>query len=449
MNHLPKTQVAVIGAGFSGMSAARKLHKAGIDVRVLEARDRTGGRIWDPILKDGRTVLLGGQWVSKKQTRMWTLGQEFGLTPFTTVRTGDMLVANGSGAIRIPQQLSSNEELDAVISELETMAETVPVDAPWKAPNALEWDAQTLHTWIINRGGPELLNKMDSAIMGYMSLPEDVSLLHALFYTRANGGFASLFSIGDENAHDTHVFAEGAQRITEGIYNELEARVHLNCLVYAIHQNNKGVYIQGAGFSLEAERVIVAMPPAMSARLHFKPSLPAERNFLTQRSHMSGLGAKFVLMFNNPFWREKGLCGLYFSETGAITITLDATPDHENWAVLVGFVSYKGSGKDLMNMTLTARESAIIDLLSSAYGEQIRDYVSYHEHDWAEDDFSRGCVTVFSTSTWTSYGSALREPVDRIHWAGTETATEFPGQMEGAVRAGERTADEVIAEYSD
>ena len=447
MTELPKTRVAVVGAGFSGMSAARKLHQAGIDVRVLEARDRTGGRIWDPLLEDGRTVLLGGQWIAKKQTRMWTLGEEFGLTPFTTVRTGDMLVGTNPGAFRIPQKLPDDIELDMVISELETMAETVPVDAPWNAPNALEWDTQTLHTWIINRGGPELLSKMDNAIMGYMSLPEDVSLLHALFYTRANGGFGSLFSMGDENAHDTHVFAEGAQRITEGIYNELDNRVHLNCPVYAINQNKEGVHIEGGSFSLEAERVIVAMPPALCARLHFKPSLPAARNLLTQRTHMSGRGAKFVLMFTKPFWRENGLCGIYVSETGTVTIAIDATPDHEKWAVLAGFVSDKGSGKDLMDLTQDDRESAIIELLSSAYGEQIREYVSYHEHDWAGDDLSRGCVTVFSTSAWTSYGSALRKPVGRIHWAGTETATEFPGQMEGAVRAGERAAGEVLAKY--
>ena len=226
MAELPATQVVIIGAGFSGLAAARKLHNSGCDVQVLEARDRVGGRIWDPQLEDGRTVLLGGQWVAKEQTRMWSLGREFELTPFTTVRSGDLLLHTGQEYSRISKEsLGSNKtresELERVIAEFESMANTVPLEAPWTAPNAGEWDAQTLHSWLQKRVDPELLEQMTVTIMGYMSMPNDLSLLHALFYTRANGGFGSLFAMGDEGAHDTHVFAEGAQRITEGICAEL------------------------------------------------------------------------------------------------------------------------------------------------------------------------------------------------------------------------------------
>jgi monoamine oxidase len=113
--------------------------------------------------------------------------------------------------------------------------------------------------------------------------------------------------------------------------------------------------------------------------------------------------------------------------------------------VLIGFVNDRGAGQEILAMSADDRRDRIVDFLAPAYGEGVREYVSYHEHDWGEDDLSRGCVTVLGTAAWTWYGSALREPVGRIHWAGAETATEYPGQMEGAVRAGERAADEVLA----
>ena len=450
MAELPATQVVIIGAGFSGLAAARRLHNSGCDLQVLEARDRVGGRIWDPQLEDGRTVLLGGQWVAEEQTRMWSLGQEFGLTPFTTVRLGDLLLHTGQAYSRISaESLGSNKmhesKLDRVIAEFESMASTVPVEAPWAAPNAVKWDAQTLHSWLQKRVDSVLLEQMTVTIMGYMSMPEDLSLLHALFYTRANGGFGSLFAMGDEGAHDTHVFAEGAQRIAEGICAQLGDRVQMDHPVYSISQDEDVIRVAGEGFSIQTERVIVAMPPTLSGCIHYDPPLPAARNMLTQRAHMAGRDLKFILMYEKPFWRESGLSGMLSNDEGPVNIAVDATPDHERWAVLAGFVNDRSKGRSLLDLPGEEREAGIVEALVPAFGAEVRNYVSYHEHDWAADDWSRGCVTVFSTGAWTAYGSALRQPVGGIHWAGTETATEFPGQMEGAVRAGERAADEVLA----
>jgi len=290
------------------------------------------------------------------------------------------------------------------------------------------------------------LESMTITIMAYMSQPEDVSLLHALFYTRANGGFGSLFAMGADDAHDTHVFAEGAQRITEGICAELGDRVRLGSTVYKICRDDEGVQILGEGFELRAKRVIMAMPPALTACLRYDPPLTGMRNSLTQRTHMLGRGLKFVLMYERPFWRKnENFSGQMVSIEGPVHVGIDSTPDHERWAVLAGFVEDRGAGREFLDMTEGDRRKSIVEFLVPAYGEEVRDFVSYHEHDWGQDDLARGCVTVLGTSAWTTYGPALREPVGRIHWAGTETSTEYPGQMEGAVRAGERAADEVLS----
>ncbi len=230
MNQLPDTDVAIIGGGFSGLAAATKLDKAGRKVVVLEARGRVGGRNWDPQYPGGRTVVLGSQWISKHQTRMWTLGEEFGLTRFEPTLDGDMLIESDKGFIRATPEVEDDKELRNILKELEAMSDTVPVEAPWLAPNALEWDSMTLYSWLKDRVSAELLEMMTHPLCGFMSVPQDYSLLHALFYTRANGGITGFFGIGD-HAHDTHIFVEGAQRINEGLRAKLGDRVRLNSIV--------------------------------------------------------------------------------------------------------------------------------------------------------------------------------------------------------------------------
>ena len=69
------------------------------------------------------------------------------------------------------------------------------------------------------------------------------------------------------------------------------------------------------------------------------------------------------------------------------------------------------------------------------------------EHNWSNDVWTRGCYVGFMPpGVWSDYGSALRAPVGRIHWAGTETSDFWVGYMDGAVRSGERAAAEVLAE---
>ncbi len=69
------------------------------------------------------------------------------------------------------------------------------------------------------------------------------------------------------------------------------------------------------------------------------------------------------------------------------------------------------------------------------------------EHNWSQEVWTRGCYAGYlGPGVWSDYGAALRAPVGRIHWAGTETAEVFTGYMDGAVRSGERAAREVRAE---
>jgi monoamine oxidase len=92
------------------------------------------------------------------------------------------------------------------------------------------------------------------------------------------------------------------------------------------------------------------------------------------------------------------------------------------------------------------RRDAVVASLVEFFGAEAAKVEEYVELDWSEEVWTRGCYGAhFPCGVWTQYGPALREPIGRIHWAGTETATIFVGYMDGALQSGARAASEVIA----
>jgi monoamine oxidase len=144
-----RAAVAIVGGGLSGLLAARALLAAGVEPVVLEARDRVGGRTWTRPTSDGTPLDLGGQWIGPTQRRILALAAEFGVQTFKTFDTGKNIEFHRgkritySGSIPTHDPLTSADAVEAMLT-LNMMATQVPLDAPWTAPHALEWDSQTL-----------------------------------------------------------------------------------------------------------------------------------------------------------------------------------------------------------------------------------------------------------------------------------------------------------------
>jgi monoamine oxidase len=91
-----------------------------------------------------------------------------------------------------------------------------------------------------------------------------------------------------------------------------------------------------------------------------------------------------------------------------------------------------------------ARRAAVLQGLAELFGKRAKQPVAYIENDWSRDGWTTGCVSPLPRNVLTRFGHALRTPVGRIHWAGTETSEAWCGYMDGAVRSGERAAAEVL-----
>ena len=444
--HPRKVDVAVVGAGLSGLSAARALRKQGHSVIVLEARDRVGGRTWTKQVR-GIPVDVGGQWIGPQQKRIAALAKAVGVKTFPTYNTG-LNVYDRAGALKTytgaipPAEPAAIGDIAVALVALDRMAGQVPLDAPWKAPLAREWDGQTLETWkLANMKTDEGRLLLDLSIQAvFAGEPRDVSLLHVLFYIHSAGSFDNL--INTANGAQESRFVGGSQLVSRKVAAALGSRVVLHSPVRRIVHGRRGVRIESDRVDVDARYCVVTVPPALAARIDYQPGLPGRRDQLTQRMPMGSV-LKCHAVYDKPFWRDDGRTGQATSDTGPVKVTYDNSPPTGGKGVLLGFI--EGEEARLWSRRSAAkRRAAVLAQFARWFGPEAKAPRAYVEQNWMEEAWSRGCYGAWAPpGVLLDYGPALREPVGRIHWAGTETASEWCGYMDGAVSSGERVAAEL------
>jgi monoamine oxidase len=443
--------VVVVGAGLAGLSAARRLVDAGAEVVVLEARDRVGGRTLTLPSADGTPIDHGGQWIGPTQHRIAALAERVGLTTYPSYERGLNTEFRDGRAHRFQGQLpdgggdpATAVAIGQAIRELDAMAGRVPLEAPWTAEHALVWDSQTVETWLQARVPAERARAwLRGAIRGTLAAePRDLSLLHTLFVIGSAGGLATLLATG--GGAQERRFHQGAQTISIRLAESLGGRVVLGAPAQVVRHGEAGVVVEADGRAVSAGRAIVAVPPALAGRIAYRPALPGWRNQLTQRVPMGSV-IKVHAIYEEPFWRSEGLSGLAVSDSGPVRVVYDNSPEDGSPGVLVGFIEGE-QARAWARRDRADRRAGILACLADYFGERAGRPRELLERSWADEEFSGGCYAgYFPPGVWTSFGQALREPIGRLHWAGTETATVWTSYMEGAVQSGERAADEVLA----
>ena len=440
----------MVGAGMAGLCAADVLSRAGVDVVVLEARDRVGGRVFNERLSTGEPIDIGGQWLGPTQTRAVALAARLGLQTFPTHTEGRYLLERRDGSVvryrgTIPRiSPVTLADVGQAQVRLDLMARRVPLAAPWKAKRAARWDSMSFATWLDRNlatgQGRDLLDIAVAAV--WACEPEDLSLLHVLFYIHSGGRFDDL--IGTAGGAQQDRVVGGTQQMAEGLAALLGDRVRLGRAVERIVQDERTATVYAGGEEVTAERAIVAMAPALAARIHHEPALPALRAQLTQRVPMGSV-IKCLAVYDEPFWRGDGLNGQAISVEGPARAVFDNSLAGGSPGMLVAFLEGRHA-RTMSSWPLTERRDAVLAGLARLFGPRAAAPQEYLEKDWALDPWSAGCYTgLFGPGTWTGFGPALRAPAGRLHWAGTETAEVWSGYIDGAVRSGEAAAAHVLA----
>jgi monoamine oxidase len=456
--------VIVVGAGFAGLMAARQIAAAGKSVIVLEARDRVGGRSLNHNLPGGKITEIGAQFVGPTQDHVLKLMDDLHIGKYDTYDEGNNIYYDGVSSPPRKSTFSDKTPLGAapndpfvagnaaaIVAALDQASTTIPLDAPWTAPNASNYDRQTFHTYAqtFSKGNAQFDGVVQTAIQAiFGSEPSDISLLYVLFYIAASGNESNPGTF--ERNFNTPGGGQqwrvegGTQLIPITMAQQLGSSVLLGAPVRKITQTGSGVTVDTDKGEFTGKRVIVAVPPPIAARIQYEPLLPFMRDQLTQRMGMGTL-MKCDAYYDKPFWREQGLSGQVVSNSGYARSTFDSSPPDGSPGVLMGFV---GGTEDrtLGQKSPDEIKAAVLQDFVNYFGDEAAHPNDFVIQNWANEEWNRGCpVCLLSPGTLLDYGPFIRQPVERIHWAGTETATYWNGYMDGAVRSGERAAAEVLA----
>uniref|UniRef100_A0A8C6XBX6 Monoamine oxidase A n=1 Tax=Naja naja TaxID=35670 RepID=A0A8C6XBX6_NAJNA len=422
------------------MSAAKLLFESGLSVVVLEARDRVGGRTFTIRNQQVKYVDVGGAYVGPTQNRILRLAKELGIETYkVNVREAILLHTKGysySMNDMFPSTWNPFVYLDYINfwRTIDKFGKEIPAEAPWDAPRAKELDKISMKQFIDKHCWTKAARDFATNFVNVNVTSEthEVSALWFLWCVKLCGGTTRIFSV--TNGGQERKFIGGSGQITEKIMELLRDKVKLRSPVVHIDQSGNDIIVETLNHEIyKSKYVISAIPPILVGKIHFTPELPTIRNQLIQRLPMGSV-IKCMMYYKEAFWRKLGFCGctIILDEDAPISVTLDDTKPDGSIPALMGNPNFNPA-----NIVLKVCFISHLVLFLQP--------VHYEEKNWGAEQYSGGCYTAyFPPGIMSQYGRVIREPAGRIYFAGTETATQWCGYMEGAVQAGERAAREIL-----
>ncbi|MGW5456191.1 flavin monoamine oxidase family protein [Nocardia sp. NPDC003979] len=423
------TTVAVVGAGFAGLTAARTLRAAGVDVVVLEAADRAGGRALTEISSAGTALDIGAQWIGHDHIQMIALAREFARPLFPTPQFGKSLVLAHRGPVRLaPLTVAAT---GWALLRLELMARTTA---------RARWDRVTLAEFVARIPGARA-QRLTSVILSeaFSCDPGEISVAAVAHGIRSVGGLRVM--LGTKGGVQQSLLTGGTGALAQALAAELGSVVRLNRRVSAIERSPAGVVVRSSGGAVAAERVVVAVPPPVAASIEHRPALPAERRHVQQNMAM-GTIYKAIAVYRTPFWRERGLSGESIGLEGALSSTFDVSPPAGAGHLCI--LAPGESARALDRLGPDERRDTLLREVARHFGSGALDTVDWYEKSWHTDPYVMGGYSALPRPGQLDALMSAAAATCSIHWAGTETARRCNGYLEGAVESGKRAAHEVL-----
>ncbi|MFB7297445.1 flavin monoamine oxidase family protein [Streptomyces rubiginosohelvolus] len=425
--HLDAT-VVVVGAGLAGLIAARDLHRRGIDVIVLEAADRVGGRAMAETTVLGSRLDLGGQWIGHDHHRIMALASELGATQYP-MHTGTL-----------PQVIFRGRRMPVVSpSVLPAGLALAGIGVLTLTGSTRRWNDSTIVAWL--RHLPGRASRRLLEVIASISWTADLDRfsVHAMSeMVRQQGGLRTILSTRG-GAQDS-LLVEGAGTLTDRLAADLGPRVRTGHQVTSITRDSAGATVQTASGAFRAAKVIITVPPPVAARIRHTPPLPTHRTHLESSTYMGSV-YKAIAVYERPFWRDHGRAEFVILDApGRAVFDTTAPEGPGHLCTLVA----GPEARALDGMDADARRQALLGPLITHLGPDVAKPAGWHEKAWHLDEHAGGgYLALPEPGTTEGIMPMPCAPIGTIHWAGSETAGTHAGYLEGAIESGQRAAREV------
>nr|WP_295923001.1 FAD-dependent oxidoreductase [uncultured Dyadobacter sp.] len=446
-----RTEVAIIGAGYSGVAAGKILQQYGRDFVIMEAQGQAGGRVKTHEIAEWLHVEFGAQWIGEMHTEIRKWIEEVNFHTYPTFDSGyHIFQYEGKKSFYKSEDdgpdLTLADKLKMLVSSalVDGLAKFIDPNNPAHSPFAKLLDSHSLASFLerlplakekkfLVKQGIETSSAHDS---------KDISLLHALFEIRASGSLKQIIKV--KGGAQELMITEGAQKLLKAISDKFTAKICFNERVYSVSQDTDGVTVRTGNFEVRAKKLIVAISPAVCGKIDFGGSISDKRKELFNKLPM-GQPVKCFAIYERPFWRELGFSGQIIGKGSPFfSVSYDCSPGTGK-GVLLFFVKERFIG-EFTEKHPDEKKRLLMEELAKHFGAEAFTMQACEDLAWnpvTQPLTGGGYAACFPPRAWTRFGSILRRPCGHIHWAGTETATEWFAYMEGAIRAGYRAADEV------
>ena len=435
------SDVIILGAGLAGLAAARDLAAAGVDVRVLEARGRVGGRVEQTELSDGRLMQLGGEVVGPSHTAYTGLVAELGLTlvPAFAELPGDDVWVLAEGRVRgegIPwfsdADRRSYERTEKAFADL---VRTVDADDPWSHPDAERLDRLSVGQWLREVGAtPNVVRARDIAMLALAAESVERTSLLSDLRKEAVTGSAGFYNY---DVWEVSRVGEGSATVALRMAEGLGHRITLGAVVERVALSPRGCTVTlETGEQYTAGAVISTIPVGPLRRIRIDGLPDARRASLDRQRH--ALTSKVTVAYADSFWSRDGLNGTVYAEVGMLGGT---------WVQRDGILSALVPPERQSAFVATSPERLHDELLNelvAAFGSGARDAQQLAVRRWATDPFTLGYITSWRPGDVMGVGPlhATHEPP--FYLAGSDQWV--CGYMEGAVRTGRAAAAAALAQ---